>query len=59
MHAELQRFLKCQDGATAIEYAFVAGLVSIGIIGALSAMSDDITGIFTSISSSLSEAASA
>ncbi len=59
MHAELQRFLKCQDGATAIEYAFIAGLVSIGIIGALSAMSGNITGIFATISSSLSAAVSA
>jgi pilus assembly protein Flp/PilA len=59
MHAELQRFLKCQDGTTAIEYAFIAGLVSIGIIGALSAMSGNITGIFTTISSSLSAAVSA
>lgn len=59
MPAVLQRFFQYQDGATAIEYAFVAGLVSIGIIGALGAMGGDITSIFTSISSSLSDAASA
>ncbi len=35
-----------------------AGLVSIGIVGALSAMSGSITGLFSSISSTLSGAAS-
>ncbi len=58
MRAELRRFLKCRGGATAIEYAFIAGLVSIGIVGALSAMSGSITGLFSSISSTLSGAAS-
>lgn len=37
-----------------MEYAFIAGLVSIGIVGALSAMSGSITGLFNSVSSTLS-----
>jgi pilus assembly protein Flp/PilA len=58
MRAEFGWFLRCQDGATAIEYAFIAGLVSIGIITALNAMSGSITGLFNSVSSTLSGAAS-
>jgi len=58
MRAGLTRFIRCQDGTTAIEYAFIAGLVSIGIIAALGSMNSSITGLFTSISSSLSGVAS-
>ncbi len=57
MRAELRRFLRCEGGTTAMEYAFIAGLVSIGIVGALSAMSGSITGLFNSVSSTLSGAA--
>ncbi len=57
MRRTFGRFLRCQDGVTAIDYAFVAGLVSIGIITALSAMSGSITGLFSIISSTLSGAA--
>jgi Flp pilus assembly pilin Flp len=57
MRVEFGRFISCQDGAIAIEYAFIAGLVSIGIITALNAMSGSITGLFYSVSSTLSSAA--
>jgi pilus assembly protein Flp/PilA len=57
MRGEMRRFFRCESGATAIEYAFIAGLVSIGIVGALTAMSGSITGLFNSISSTLSGAA--
>ena len=33
--AQLRRFLPAQEGATAIEYALIAGGVSIAIIGAV------------------------
>lgn len=56
MRTGLRAILSCERGATAIDYAFVAALVSIGILGALLAMSGSITGLFTSISSSVSGA---
>lgn len=49
-----ERFFTCQRGGTAMEYAFIAGLVSIGIIGALTAMSGSLTGLFNDVSSTLS-----
>jgi pilus assembly protein Flp/PilA len=56
MRVELRRFLRSSDGATAIEYAFIAGLVSIGIVGALSAMSGSLTVLFNGVASTLSGA---
>ncbi|MDX1488266.1 MAG: Flp family type IVb pilin [Acidiferrobacterales bacterium] len=57
MRRTFGQFLRSQDGVTAIDYAFIAALVSIGIITALSAMSGSITGLFNGISSTLSGAA--
>ncbi len=36
MHSLITRFLKDEEGATAIEYGIIAGLISIAIVGALS-----------------------
>lgn len=57
MFGKISQFLACQRGTTAIEYAFIAGLVSIGIVTALTAMSGSVTGFFISVSSTLSGAA--
>ena len=39
------RFLKNEDGATAIEYALIAGLVSISIIASISQIAPVVSGI--------------
>lgn len=46
-------WLKSEDGATAIEYALIAGLVSIVIIGAVEAVGSNLMLIFTDVSSGL------
>jgi pilus assembly protein Flp/PilA len=46
-------WLKSEDGATAIEYALIAGLISIVIIGAVEAAGSNLTLIFTDVSSGL------
>ena len=46
-------WLKNEDGATAIEYALIAGLVSIVIIGAVEAAGSNLVLIFTDVSSGL------
>jgi len=51
-------FAANERGTTAIEYAFIAALVSMGIVGALSAMSGSLMDLFGSISSTLSGASS-
>ena len=45
----------CRDenGATAIEYGLIAGLVSVVIIGTLVTLGTDLLGVFTSIQAGL------
>lgn len=45
--------LRQEEGATAIEYGLIAGLIAVVIIAALTLLGDDLTAVFTSISSSL------
>ncbi len=57
MIAKLKTFLNNEDGATAIEYGLIAALVSVAAIGALTAMGNSLTAMFTTVSSALSGAA--
>jgi pilus assembly protein Flp/PilA len=52
----LFRFIEDEDGATAIEYGLIAALVSVAAIGALTAMGENLTTMFESVSSALSSA---
>ena len=46
-----------ESGATAIEYALIAALVSIAAIAAMTTMGSSVTNLFLSVSNDLSEAA--
>lgn len=52
----LKQFWQEEDGATAIEYALIAGLVAVAIIAALTAMSGSISDLFTRIKTALDAA---
>ena len=54
MKTAIVRFMKDEEGATAIEYGLIAGLVAVGIITALTALGGDLSGIFTRIGTKLS-----
>ena len=56
MIAKMIGFLRDEDGATAIEYGLIAALVSVAAIGALTAMGNSLSTMFTTVSSSLSSA---
>jgi len=45
----LSKFARCERGATAIEYALIAGLISILIIGAVSAIGTQVKALLQSI----------
>jgi pilus assembly protein Flp/PilA len=47
------RFLKDESGATAIEYGLIAALISVVIIGALTALGTNLNTDFTSVSTAL------
>ena len=53
MTSLIARFAKDQSGATAIEYGLIAGLISVVILGALSAIGTKLNGKFSNISTAL------
>lgn len=47
------RFLKNEDGATAIEYGLIAALIGVAIIGAVTTVGTELGTTFTAISAKL------
>ena len=54
----ISRFAEDEDGATAIEYGLIAGLIAVAIIGGLQAVEGGLTGLFNAINTELTTAAS-
>jgi pilus assembly protein Flp/PilA len=57
MKEAMLRLVREDDGATAIEYGLIAGLVAVVVIGALAMTGDSLQAIFYSIGESLQIAA--
>jgi len=57
MKAQMMKFWKDEDGATAIEYGLIAGLIAVVIIGAVEALGGGLSGLFESITAALPGAA--
>jgi pilus assembly protein Flp/PilA len=58
MLSSITRFLRDEEGATAIEYGIIAGLISIAIVTVLAGdtgLGARLAGIFTRISTAISE----
>nr|WP_114966557.1 Flp family type IVb pilin [Alkalilacustris brevis] len=53
MKSLIARFQKDESGATAIEYGLIAGLLSVAIIVAVTAVGGDLTTTFEAISTAL------
>jgi pilus assembly protein Flp/PilA len=49
----VNRFVKDESGATAIEYGLIAALVAVVLVTALTAMGTKLSGTFTTVSSKL------
>lgn len=58
MSVKLMKFLRDEDGVTAIEYGLIAGLVAVVIIVALTTLGTDLTGLFNRISGKLTNVGS-
>jgi pilus assembly protein Flp/PilA len=52
----LKRFLKNEDGATAIEYGLIAALIGVAIIAAVGMVGGSLTSTFTNVSQQLDAA---
>ena len=49
----LKRFVKCQAGATAIEYGLIAALISVVIIGAVTLVGTNVSATFQKVAGKL------
>ena len=49
----LTRFLRDEEGATAIEYGLIAALISVAVIAALTTLGGNLSELFTEISDKL------
>ena len=49
----LRRFLRNDDGATAIEYALIASLIAVAIITAVTTVGTKVSTVFTEVGNSL------
>ena len=49
MRTSFVRFFKDESGATAVEYALIAGVISIGIVAAVGAIATSLTATFTAV----------
>ena len=55
MRALIGRFLQDRSGASAIEYAFIAGIIALGIVASLPPIRDGLNNIFTNTSDGLNQ----
>jgi pilus assembly protein Flp/PilA len=53
MTRTIHAFLRNQDGATAIEYALIASLIAVFLIGALSALGTNLSSVFNEVTTTL------
>ncbi len=53
MKSLINKFLKDEDGATAIEYGLIAALIAVAIIGAVTAVGTKLQTTFSEVSSAL------
>lgn len=53
MKQAVLRFLRDEEGATAIEYGMIAGLISVAIVVILGTLGDQLEVVFKSISDAL------
>jgi len=51
--AQAVRFVRDEDGVTAIEYGLIAGLIALGIIGGVTTLGTNLKDIFSSLASSV------
>ena len=53
LQLKISSFFKREDGATAIEYAIIAGLIAVVIIGGATFLGEEISGLFDKIATKL------
>ena len=54
IRSAIARFLACEDGPTAVEYAVMLALIIVGAISMVTSLGKDVSGTFSTVRSSLS-----
>lgn len=54
LYSGLQRFIRDEEGVTAIEYALIAALIAVVIIGAVRLVGQGVNNTFTAVSNAIS-----
>lgn len=54
-YCKLRTFLKCEEGASAIEYGIIAGLIAVAIIVGAKAIGVSLDGLFLEISDTINK----
>ena len=54
----LRKFAASENGATMVEYGLIVGLLSLVVIGAVTASGESLNNLFTTVSGSIGDAAS-
>ena len=49
----IMRFIKNEEGATAIEYGLIASLIAVAIVGVLVTLGPALSGVFSNVQSHL------
>jgi pilus assembly protein Flp/PilA len=57
MLKNIQKFLRDEEGASAVEYGLIVGLIAVVIVGVLTSTGTSLSTLFTKISDSLGTAA--
>lgn len=55
--AVMQRFARDEEGASAVEYGLIVGLIAVAIVLVLTTLGGDLTSLFGSVSNSIEGAA--
>lgn len=56
MSNAIMKFLRDEEGATAIEYGLIAGLIAVALVTTLTTLGTDLGALFTSISGTITTA---
>lgn len=56
MLVQIKKFLRDEEGATAVEYGLIAALIAVVILGAVSGVGEQLKSVFESISAKLADA---
>ncbi|MGH8460213.1 MAG: Flp family type IVb pilin [Stenotrophobium sp.] len=57
MMQELMKFIRDEEGATAIEYGLIIGLIAVAIVAVLILVGSNLNSLFTTVDNKLSAAA--